>query len=195
MGARARIRPALDDMENALDARQTQLAQLNKVTTADNLLDTMKAGDVQTINLSDIMGKAFGQQQKKRRKMRVAEAWDKLVEEEQDKRLDFGFSDRVRVYLNGRLLFQGDDTYRSRDYRFLGSIGYFDALYLPLRKGENELLMAVSEDLGGWAALENLRIFKRDKVLEHLQPKIRFLDKRLKMFYNLAHEGLKDVHL
>lgn len=65
-------------------------------------------------------------------------------------RLDFGFSDRVRVYLNRRLLYRGDDSYLSRDYRFLGSIGFFDALYLPLREGENELLMAVSEEVGGW---------------------------------------------
>jgi len=49
-----------------------------------------------------------------------------------------------------RLLYRGNDTVRSRDYRFLGSIGYFDALYLPLQKGENEILMAVSEDTGGW---------------------------------------------
>ena len=39
------------------------------------------------------------------------------------KALDFGFSDRAVVYLNGRPLYRGDDTYRSRDYRFLGSIG------------------------------------------------------------------------
>lgn len=74
-------------------------------------------------------------------------------------RLDFGFSDRARVYLNRRLLYRGDDTYLSRDYRFLGSIGYFDALYLPLAQGDNELLIAVSEDDGGWglqAKLENL---------------------------------------
>ncbi len=45
-------------------------------------------GQVGMINLSDMMGKAFGQQPKKKRRMRVAEAWDKLVEEEQDKRLD-----------------------------------------------------------------------------------------------------------
>jgi hypothetical protein len=44
----------------------------------------------------------------------------------------------------------GDDTYRSRDYRFLGSIGYWDSLYLPLEAGENELVVAVSEDFGGW---------------------------------------------
>ncbi len=45
-------------------------------------------GQVGMINLSDMMGKAFGQAPKKRRRMRVAEAWDKLVEEESDKRLD-----------------------------------------------------------------------------------------------------------
>ncbi len=45
-------------------------------------------GQVGMINLPDMMGKAFGQQPLKRRKMRVADAWDKLVEEESDKRLD-----------------------------------------------------------------------------------------------------------
>jgi hypothetical protein len=68
----------------------------------------------------------------------------------QSKRLDLGFSDRVRAYLNGRLLFAGDDGYRSRDYRFLGSIGWWDALWLPLREGENELVLAVTESFGGW---------------------------------------------
>tara|TARA_R110000824_G_scaffold11585_4_gene50707 strand:+ start:17660 stop:18982 length:1323 start_codon:yes stop_codon:yes gene_type:complete len=45
-------------------------------------------GQVGMINLSDMMGKAFNQARMKRRKMRVADAWDKLVEEESDKRLD-----------------------------------------------------------------------------------------------------------
>jgi hypothetical protein len=39
---------------------------------------------------------------------------------------------------------------RSRDYRFLGSIGWYDTIYLPLVAGDNELVVAVSEDLGGW---------------------------------------------
>ncbi|MGP1352110.1 MAG: ATP-dependent protease ATPase subunit HslU [Parasphingopyxis sp.] len=46
------------------------------------------SGQVGMINLSDMMGKAFGQQPRKKRKMRVADAWDKLVEEESEKRLD-----------------------------------------------------------------------------------------------------------
>ena len=54
------------------------------------------------------------------------------------------------MFLNGRQLYRGDDTYRSRDYRFLGSIGYYDTLFLPLLEGENELVVAVSEDFGGW---------------------------------------------
>ena len=46
-------------------------------------------GQVGMINLSDMMGKAFGGgQQMKRRKISVRGAWDKLVDEEADKRLD-----------------------------------------------------------------------------------------------------------
>jgi ATP-dependent HslUV protease ATP-binding subunit HslU len=45
-------------------------------------------GNLGMINLSDMMGKAFGRQALKRRKMRVADAWDKLVDEESEKRMD-----------------------------------------------------------------------------------------------------------
>ncbi len=44
--------------------------------------------NVGMINLSDMMGKAFGGAPKKRRKMSVPSAWTKLVEEEADARLD-----------------------------------------------------------------------------------------------------------
>ncbi|WP_375429018.1 ATP-dependent protease ATPase subunit HslU [uncultured Sphingomonas sp.] len=40
------------------------------------------------INLGEMMGKAFGGAQLKRRKLTVRAAWDKLVDEEADKRLD-----------------------------------------------------------------------------------------------------------
>jgi hypothetical protein len=70
--------------------------------------------------------------------------------------LEVGFSDRAVVYLNGRPLFRGDETYRSRDYRFLGSIGYFHGLHLPLEAGDNELVVAVSESFGGWGLMARL---------------------------------------
>jgi ATP-dependent HslUV protease ATP-binding subunit HslU len=46
------------------------------------------APNIGMINLSDMMGKAFGGTPKKRRKMSVPAAWAKLVEEEADARLD-----------------------------------------------------------------------------------------------------------
>lgn len=69
---------------------------------------------------------------------------------EQIKRVKFGFSDIVRVYFNDRLIYGGSDLYLSRDYRFLGTVGLFDELYLPLKKGDNELWFAVTENFGGW---------------------------------------------
>ena len=74
----------------------------------------------------------------------------------QTQRVELGFSDRALVFLNRRLLYDGDDTYRSRDYRFLGSIGWYDALHLPLEEGANELAVAVSEDFGGWGVQARL---------------------------------------
>ncbi|WP_137869488.1 ATP-dependent protease ATPase subunit HslU [Sphingopyxis sp. 2PD] len=45
-------------------------------------------GQLGMINLSDILGKAMGGPPKKRRKLKVIEAATRLIEEEQDKRLD-----------------------------------------------------------------------------------------------------------
>lgn len=70
--------------------------------------------------------------------------------------LRFGFSDRVRVYLNGRPLYRGNDAFQTRDSRFLGTVGLFDELILPLRRGDNELWFAVSEGFGGWAVVAQL---------------------------------------
>ena len=45
-------------------------------------------GNVGMINLSDMLGKAMGKQNLKRRKLKVPDAWDKLVEEEAERRMD-----------------------------------------------------------------------------------------------------------
>lgn len=75
---------------------------------------------------------------------------------EQLKRLRFGYSDRVRVYVNGQPVYGGDNTYTSRDYRYLGTIGLFDEVYLPLREGDNEVRFAVMEAFGGWGILASM---------------------------------------
>nr|WP_137676493.1 ATP-dependent protease ATPase subunit HslU [Parerythrobacter lutipelagi] len=45
-------------------------------------------GNVGMIDLSDMFGKAMGKKPTKRRKLKVPDAWDKLVEEEAEKRMD-----------------------------------------------------------------------------------------------------------
>ena len=61
-----------------------------------------------------------------------------------------GFSDRVKAYHKGKAIFSGEDNFRSRDYRYLGTIGFFDTVYFDLEKGKNTVYFAVSENFGGW---------------------------------------------
>ncbi len=73
-------------------------------------------------------------------------------------RLNFGYSDRLRMFLNGELVFDGVAGWRSRDFFFLGTIGFKDMVVLNLQEGENTLQAAVSETFGGWGfagAIEN----------------------------------------
>ncbi|HSS18727.1 MAG TPA: hypothetical protein VLL54_01385 [Pyrinomonadaceae bacterium] len=70
---------------------------------------------------------------------------------EQVKKLYLGYSDEVSVFLNGQILYRGRSAQGFRDPRFLGIVNpENDAIYLPLKKGNNELLLAVSELGGGW---------------------------------------------
>jgi len=79
-------------------------------------------------------------------------------------KLNLGYSDVASVFLNGRLVFTGDSSYQSRDASFLGIIGFFDTVALPLRKGENELLIALAESFGGWGFMA------RDGAAIHQAP-------------------------
>lgn len=64
--------------------------------------------------------------------------------------LDLAFSDDASVHLNGDHLFSGSDRFRSRDYRFLGTMGFYDRVPLRLNAGLNRLDIIVSEAEGGW---------------------------------------------
>jgi hypothetical protein len=70
---------------------------------------------------------------------------------DQVKKLYIGYSDEVSLFLNGKILFRGRSAQNFRDPGFLGIVNpENDAVYLPLKKGSNELLLAVSELGGGW---------------------------------------------
>jgi hypothetical protein len=70
---------------------------------------------------------------------------------DQVKKLYVGYSDDVSVFLNGKILYRGRSAQSFRDPAFLGIVNpENDAVYLPLKKGNNELVLAVSELGGGW---------------------------------------------
>lgn len=67
------------------------------------------------------------------------------------KKLSFGYSDEISIFLNGNILFRGRSAQNFRDTRFLGIVDpENDAVYLNLKKGRNELILALTELGGGW---------------------------------------------
>jgi len=85
------------------------------------------------------------------------------AEETEVRKIWFGYSDYVFVFLNGKLLFTGNSAYHARDPAFQGIIGLNDCVYLPLKKGQNELLMLVGETFGGWGFMAQ----DGDALFEH----------------------------
>ena len=84
--------------------------------------------------------------------MKVLYARTTIVSDKaQTRRLALGYSDDVVVFLNGKILYRGRSPQAFRDPGFLGIVSADnDALYLPLKKGKNELVLALSELGGGW---------------------------------------------
>ena len=78
-------------------------------------------------------------------------------EREQVKRVSFGYSDEATVFLNGRPVFTGRSAFRYRDPGFLGIMDVEnDAVYLDLKKGRNEVVLAVADYFGGWGFIARL---------------------------------------
>ncbi len=73
------VQNAMNDTEVEVDVRDAP---------TQNMDIPGMPGGVGMIDLSDMLGKAMGKQPTKRRKLKVPDAWDKLVEEEAEKRMD-----------------------------------------------------------------------------------------------------------
>ena len=65
------------------------------------------------------------------------------------------------IFFNRKKLYTGSNGYQERDPSSLGIIGLFDAVYLPLERGLNEILLVVTERFGGWGFMA-----KEDRELE-----------------------------
>ena len=92
-------------------------------------------------------------------------------------KLMFGYSDAISIFMNGRLVFSGSSAYRQRDPSFLGVVGLYDMVSLPLEKGENELLFMVIESFGGWAFMgrDQEAVFKDESLSERWRSEKEFV--------------------
>lgn len=76
-------------------------------------------------------------------------------------KLYIGYSDDVSVFVNGTILYRGRSAQYFRDPGFLGIVNpENDAVFVPLKKGRNELMLAVSELGGGWGFICRLADFE-----------------------------------
>ncbi len=73
------VQNAMNDVEVEIELRDTPATPFDMGSMG---------GQMGMIDLSDMMGKALGRKNTRRQKLRVPDAWDRLVDEEADKRLD-----------------------------------------------------------------------------------------------------------
>jgi glyoxylase-like metal-dependent hydrolase (beta-lactamase superfamily II) len=122
------------------------IAELGSRHTTDRTWTSLQAESTGITNLANVHGLADGLNTVFARVVISADM-------PTTKQLHFGYSDAAAVFVNGALVYKGDNTYMSRDYRYLGTIGLFDSVALPLEAGENEIWIAVTESFGGWGVM------------------------------------------
>lgn len=70
--------------------------------------------------------------------------------------LEIGYSDDIVIWLNGKPLYEGRNSLGSRYPGFLGVTSMVERVYLPLRAGNNELMVALSDRIGGWGLMARI---------------------------------------
>lgn len=78
---------------------------------------------------------------------------------------ELGFSDIATVFVNGKPLFQGNQSYSFDRPRREGVIGFDHArLYLPLEAGDNEVAVLLTDSFGGWGLMGRFADIRRLSV-------------------------------
>ena len=83
----------------------------------------------------------------------ISKVWARTVihaRQKESRPFNFGYSDDVSIYLNGRILYRGQSGDQRRDPSRPTTIGWNDIVYLPLEEGKNALVLAVSGRSVGW---------------------------------------------
>ncbi len=70
----------------------------------------------------------------------------------------FDFSDKAIVFLNDRLIFKGNNSFRAKGVQYMGHLNVdTNQLYLLLKKGENKLQIVVIDKANGWGLIGKLK--------------------------------------
>jgi len=91
----------------------------------------------------------------------------------QKKKLHFGFSDKIRIYLNTESIFTGDNSFHESDkFEDRGYvIDKHQMVELQLEKGENELILEISEKKFGWGFIAQLEDLNGIKIIHQQKAK------------------------
>ena len=80
-----------------------------------------------------------------------------VTDQDQTQKFSFDYSDKIMVYLNGKLLYHGNNAFRSKGPQYQGHIDInANKLFLDLKKGENSLHCIVIDKANGWGIIGKL---------------------------------------
>lgn len=69
----------------------------------------------------------------------------------------FDYSDKIIVYLNGEVIFKGNNAFRAKGIQYMGHIDInTNRLYLPLESGVNKIHCVVIDKANGWGIIAKL---------------------------------------
>ena len=76
---------------------------------------------------------------------------------DETKLFSFDYSDKIIVYLNGKVVFKGNNAFRAKGIQYMGHIDInTNKLYLPLKKGANKIHCVVIDKANGWGLIAKL---------------------------------------
>ncbi|GAB5551409.1 MAG: hypothetical protein Sapg2KO_10000 [Saprospiraceae bacterium] len=80
------------------------------------------------------------------------------TDREETKLFSFDYSDKILVYLNGKILFKGNNAFRAKGVQYMGHMDInTNQLYLPLKKGINKIHCVVIDQANGWGLMAKIK--------------------------------------
>lgn len=76
---------------------------------------------------------------------------------EETRLFSFDYSDKIMVYLNGKLIFEGNNAFRAKGVQYMGHMDInTNTLYLSLNQGANKIHCVLIDQANGWGIMGKL---------------------------------------